>query len=275
MHWVRPALVLTLLPLAGCALGARPVAETFDPASHDELAVLVQAALADVEAASATALTATDRAQRALAASRRLFQLADRTLQQATVAWLAAHPEATCAEVLAADDQVDDRVRQDVVSWCTRGLELADEAAKARPDDVAVCLHQALHLSLLAWANGPARSLMAGYGPKMVKAIDRALLLDAKHDGGAPLRLQGRFRGQAPWPYGDVPKAKDALQQACAVASLPVNHLFYGDVLHKAGEVDAAVQQWQLATAAVADDATRWSVDELRTLARARVAAKP
>jgi hypothetical protein len=193
-------------------------------------------------------------------------------LQQATVAWLAAHPAATRAEVLAADDQVDGAVRQDVVSLCTRGLELADEAARARPDDVAVRLHQALHLSLLAWANGPARSLMAGYGPKMVKAIDQALALDGKHDGGAPLRLQGRFRGQAPWPYGDVPKAKDALQQACAVASLPVNHLFYGDVLHKAGETEAALQQWQLATTAMADESTRWSADLLRTLARARLA---
>lgn len=280
MPGARLALVLLLLPLAGCALGARPVAETLDPASHDELALLVQTALADVEAATggATASGSADpaeRAERALTASRRLFQLADRTLQQATVAWLAAHPEATRAEVLAADDQADGRVRQDVVSWCTRGLELADEAAKLRPDDVAVCLHQALHLSLLAWANGPARSLMAGYGPKMVHAIDQALRLDARHDGGAPLRLQGRFRGQAPWPYGDVPKAKDALQQACEVASLPVNHLFFGDVLHKAGEAEAAVQQWQRATTAAADESTRWSAELLRALARSRLAARP
>jgi hypothetical protein len=262
----RAALLLFLL-LPACALSARPVGEALGAAAADELQGLVQTALEAVQKAP-------DDAQAQLQASRRLFQLADRTLQQATAAWLAAHADASRAEVLAADDQVDAAVRQDVVSLCTRGLELADAAAASRPDDVAVRLHQALHLSLLAWANGPARSLMAGYGPKMVKAIDRALAFDARHDGGAPLRLQGRFRGQAPWPYGDVPKAKDALQQACAVASLPVNHLFFGDVLHKAGEVEAALQQWQLATTATLDDSTRWSADLLRTLARARLAAR-
>lgn len=267
-RWCRLATLLPWLLLPACALSARPVDETLGTTAADELQGLVQAALAAVPAAP-------DDAAAKLQASRRLFQLADRTLQQATAAWLAAHADASRAEVLAADDQVDGAVRQDVVSLCTRGLELADAAAAARPDDVAVRLHQALHLSLLAWANGPTRLLMAGYGPKMVKAIDQALAIDAEHDGGAPLRLQGRFRGQAPWPYGDVPKAKAALQQACAVASLPVNHLFFGDVLHKAGEAEAAVQQWQLATTAAADESTRWSADLLRELARARLAAKP
>ena len=264
----RLAALLPWLLLPACALSARPVDETLGTTAADELQGLVQAALDAVQKAPNDATAK-------LQASRRLFKLADRTLQQATAAWLGAHADATRAEVLAADDQVDAAVRQDVVSLCTRGLELADAAAAVRPDDVAVRLHQALHLSLLAWANGPTRSLMAGYGPKMVKAIDQALALDAQHDGGAPLRLQGRFRGQAPWPYGDVPKAKDALQQACAVSSLPVNHLFYGDVLQKAGEAEGALQQWQLATTAAADESTRWSADLLRELARARLAAKP
>ncbi len=264
----RLAALLPWLLLPACALSARPVDEALGAAAADELQGLVQTALEAVQKAP-------DDATAQLQASRRLFQLADRTLQQATAAWLAAHADASRAEVLAADDQVDAAVRQDVVSLCTRGLELADAAAASRPDDVAVRLHQALHLSLLAWANGPARSLMAGYGPKMVKAIDQALLLDARHDGAAPLRLQGRFRGQAPWPYGDVPKAKAALQQACEVASLPVNHLFFGDVLHKAGDVEAAVQQWQQATTAAADESTRWSAELLHTLARARLAGKP
>lgn len=266
-RFVRAAMLSWLL-LPACALSARPVDETLGPSSADELQGLVQTELAAVQAA-------TDDVDAKIRASRRLFQLADRTLQQATATWLAAHADASRADVLAADDQVDAAVRQDVVSLCTRGLELADAAAAVRPDDVAVRLHQALHLSLLAWANGPARSLMAGYGPKMVQAIDQALRLDARHDGGAPLRLQGRFRGQAPWPYGDVPKAKAALQQACEVASLPVNHLFFGDVLHKAGDVEAAEQQWQRATTAVADESTRWSAALLRTLAHARLASKP
>ena len=167
----RSTALLSWLLLPACALSARPVDETLGTNAADELQGLVQTALAAVQAAPADA-------EAQLQASRRLFQLADRTLQQATAAWLAAHADASRADVLAADDQVDAAVRQDVVSLCTRGLELADAAAAVRPDDVAVRLHQALHLSLLAWANGPARSLMAGYGPKMVKAIDQALLLD-------------------------------------------------------------------------------------------------
>lgn len=258
-----------LLVLGACALSARPVDETLGSAVvGDELHELVQRALAE-------AAQHPDDAALAIAASRRLFQLADRTLQQASTAWLRDHAEANLAEVLAADDQVEAVVRDDVVSLCTRGLELANAAAASRPDDPAARLHQALHLSLLAWANGPARSLMAGYGPKMVAAIDEALRLDAAHDGGAPLRLQGRFRGQAPWPYGDVPKAKESLQKACELASLPVNHLFLGDVLHKAGEGEAARAAWDRAVGAPADESTRWSAELLRELARARLAARP
>lgn len=258
-----------LLLLGACALSARPVDETLGSAAvGDELRELVQRALAEVERHP-------DDPALAIAASQCLFQLADRTLQQASTAWLRNHADAGLAEVLAADDQVEAKVRDDVVSLCTRGLDLANAAAAKTPDDVAARLHQALHLSLLAWANGPARSLMAGYGPKLVAAIDEALRLDAAHDGGAPLRLQGRFRGQAPWPYGDVPKAKESLQKACELASLPVNHLFFGDVLQKAGESDAARAQWKRAVEASADESTRWSAELLRELARARLAARP
>lgn len=258
-----------LLVLGACALSARPVDETLGAAAvGDDLRELVQHALAEVERHP-------DDAVQAIAASRCLFQLADRTLQQATAAWLQSHGDSALGSVLAADDQVEAAVRDDVVSLCTRGLELANAAATSRPDDPAARLHQALHLSLLAWANGPARSLMAGYGPKMVAAIDEALRLDAAHDGGAPLRLQGRFRGQAPWPYGDVPKAKESLQKACELASLPVNHLFFGDVLHKAGDGEAARAEWERAVGAPADESTRWSAELLRELARARLAARP
>lgn len=258
-----------LLALGACALSARPVDETLaGGSSADELHELVQRSLGEVQQHPEDVAAS-------VAASRCLFQLADRTLQSATTAWLRGHADASLAEVLAADDQVEAAVRDDVVSLCTRGLELANVAAAKAPENVAVRLHQALHLSLLAWANGPARSLMAGYGPKMVAAIDEALRLDAAHDGGAPLRLQGRFRGQAPWPYGDVPKAKESLQKACELASLPVNHLFLGDVLHKAGEGEAARAAWVRAVDAPADESTRWSAELLRELARARLAARP
>ncbi len=266
---------LGLLPvvwLAACALSAPPADDTLRPvaatAAADDIEALTQQALAAARASP------TD-AGLQVAAAQRLFQAAELRMQQASVAWLRAHADATLAQVLAADDQADDDVRRAVVSLCTTGLECADRAAELAKDDVGARLHQALHLSLLAWANGPARALMAGYGPKLAKATDAAVALAAGHDGAAPLRLQGRFRSQAPWPYGDLPAAVQALQTAVQQAPSVVNHLFLGDALHKQGKRDDARAQWLAASTAKADESTRWSAELLREQARARLAARP
>jgi hypothetical protein len=263
---------LATLALGGCTLSA--------PAADATLAAVASgpgAPAAALDALARDALTAAAAAPEDVGcletATRVLFQAADLRLQQATVAWLEANPGVDLVAVLAADDRLDDGVRTAVASLCQRGLELADQAAALAPDRVAVRLHQALHLSLLAWANGPTRSLFAGYGPKLVRAIDAAVALDPAHDGGAPLRLQGRFRGKAPWPYGDAAVARQASARAVATASLPVNLLFHGDVLAAAGELDAAVAQWRAAVTASADESTRWSAALLRELARRRLAA--
>jgi len=262
--------VAALLAAGGCALSAPPAATTLAATNPGDLAELdgrTRQALALAEQAPADV-------DAAIAASRWLFLAADLRLQRATVAWLAAHPEASRAEVLAADDQVADDVRSEIASLCTRGLQLADTAAQMRADDVRVRLHQALHVSLLAWANGPARSLFAGFGPKLVKAIDAAVALDPAHDGAAPLRLAGRFRGKAPWPYGDLAAAEQALARAVQLAPGIVNHLFYGDVLARLDRIDAANVQWQAAAAAAADETTQWSAELLRTQVRERLARR-
>jgi hypothetical protein len=250
-------------PPAEQTLGANPVADT---------------ATADLDQRTQQALAAVaqfpDDVAALVEASRFLFLAADRRLQQATVAWLAAHPAVARAEVLVADDQLGDDVRTGIASLCTRGLEFADRAAALAPNDVRARLHQALHLSLLAWANGPARSLFAGYGPKLVAAIDAAVAIDPAHDGAAPLRLSGRFRSKAPWPYGDLAAAEKSLLRAVELAPGIVNHLFCGDVLQLRDRPDAAEVQWRAAVAAAADDGTRWSVAPLRALAQARLASR-
>jgi hypothetical protein len=268
MVWHRAFLVCLLACLPGCALSAPPPEQTLalPGAAAHELDRLAERALAAARAAP-------DDVALQVAAAQRLFQAADRRLQRATLTWLEAHPAATRAEVLAAEDRVDDADRTSILSLCTTGLELAQQALAAEPDDVSAALHVALHLSLVAWANGPTRALFAGHGPKLVAAIDAVLALDHTFDGGAPLRLQGRFRGQAPWPYGDRELARKSLAEAVELRSVPVNHRFFGDVLAAAGEVDAALQQWQLAVEAPADESTRWSADLLRDLARRRLAA--
>lgn len=269
-----PLLALgTLSGLGACALSAPPAEATLAaprPAGADTGAELDRLTERAIEAARAAA----GDIDLQVAAAACLFQAADLRLQQATVQWLDAHPEAIRSEVLSAEDQIVDPARSEILSLCTTGLEFADRAAAAAPQHVGALLHQGLHLSLIAWANGPARSLFAGYGPRLVKAIDAALALDPGFDHGAPLRLQGRFRGKAPWPYGDLAAAKSALARAVALASVPVNHLFYGDVLAASGDSAAAEAQWALAIEAPADDSTRWSAELLRELARRRLGAK-
>jgi hypothetical protein len=229
----------------------------------------------DREAAEALAASKQrpDDADLALRAAAVLFQAADLRLQQGALSALDARRDADVAAVLAATDQVADGVRTEVLSLCTDGLAAADRAAASRPQDVAVQLHRALHLSFIAWANGPARSLFAGYGGKLVAAIDAAVAADPTFDHAAPLRLQGRFRAQAPWPYGDLPLAKTALARAVELAPIAINLLFSGDALWAGGDREAARAQWEAASTADGDESTRWSTPLLRELARRRLAA--
>lgn len=253
---------------AACAMTARPAEQALNTGA--EAAELEAGTRAAIDAARAAPADPALQVQ----ASAWLFQAADMRLQRGSVAWLEAHPEAPRGEVLAAEDHIDAQGREAILSLCTTGLEFADRAAALWPKDPATRLHQALHLSLIAWANGPARSLMAGYGTKLVAAIDVALALDRDFDHGAVLRLQGRFRSKAPWPYGDMAAALTALRRAVELASLPVNHLFLGDALAAHGDLEAARVQWQAVLTAEADASTRWSADLLRELARRRLAAK-
>jgi hypothetical protein len=254
---------------AACSLSAPPADATLGLASAGDIDELAAAALA-----AARAATGEEAAARQIEASQALFQAADLRLQRASKAWLDAHPAATLAEVVDAEECIGDDDRQAILSLCTAGLELATAARAASPREPAAALHVGLHLSLVAWVNGPMRSLVAGHGPALVTAIEDAVELDRTFDGGAPLRLQGRFRGRAPWPYGDRSLARESLAAAVALRSVPVSHLFYGDVLLALGDLDAAREQWRLAVEAPADASTRWSADLLRDLAQRRLAAR-
>ena len=259
------------LSLAACALTARPVEQTL---GHDAAAA---PSLAELDAATKDAVAASDAAPSDLrllvAAARWLFLAADLRLQRATVAALAAQPNATRKQVLGAADLVTADERTAILSLATAGLGYAERAVTLQPSEAAARLHVALHLSLVAWANGAARSIVAGFGPKLVQAIDAALALDREGEGGAALRLQGRFRSQAPWPYSDLKLARESLARAVELAGNPVNHLFYGDALAASGDAAAAEQQWRLAALAKDDSATRWSGAALRELAQRRLAA--
>lgn len=266
-------LAATLLLTAGCALSAPPATETLLPAGAPGAASAIAGSTPDAEAQQtlAAALAEPTDPVVAVAAARALFAAADHRLQLAVVDWLTAHPDASLAAVLAADDQVATPVRKEIVSLCQQGLELAQRAvADGRAE---ASLQVALHLSLLAWANGAARSLFAGYGPRLNQAIAAAVAADERVDGAGPLRLQGRFRTKAPWPYADLELAEQSLQHACALQPNTIHWLFLGDLLWARDRREEARAAWQRAMAAGDDDSTRWVGDLLRRQAAARLRA--
>jgi hypothetical protein len=261
--------LLGWLLAAGCALSAPPATDTLG-------AGIDPTALGTPDAAAQTALGAAlarpDDPALALAASRALFAAADHRLQAAVVDWLTAHPGAGIAAVVVADDQLGSALREQVVSLCQQGLELAQQAAMREPTGAAK-LQEALHLSMLAWANGATRALLAGFGPKLANAIAAAVAADEAVDGGGPLRLQGRFRSRAPWPYADLALAERSLRRAVELHSICIHWLFLGDVLWAADRRDEAQAAWQSAVNAGDDDSTRWVGDLLRRQAAARLRA--
>ena len=271
----RWALGVPVVVIAGCALTARPVGEL--PQERGQAVQETESDAVRLDRLAKEVLAASqarpEDAQAALAATVLLFQAADLHLQRGWVAALDARPGASIEQVLGADEWIAEELRGEILSLCTAGLEVAERAAALRPGDVAAELHRGLHLSLIAWANGPARSLLAGYGPRLVAAMDAAVAADPTFDHAAPLRLQGRFRGKAPWPFGDLELARSALSRACDQAPITVNRLFYGDVLWAAGEREAARDQWQAAASAEGVESTRWSQPLLQELARRRIAA--
>ncbi len=260
--------VVALLAIAvACALSAPPAEATLAAAADGEQRI--GDALARAEAAPHDAAAQVD-------AAAALLQAADLRLQRAVGVWLAAHPGATLAQVLDADDQVPDDVRTAIVSLCTRGLALAERADASASTQRRARLLQALHVSLLAWANGPARALLAGYGPRAVRAIDAAVAAartDEAADGAGALRLAGRFRDRAPWPYGDRELAERTLARAVELAPVVANLLFHGDVLARSQRAADAEAAWRAAATAPADPLGEWSAELLREQARARLRA--
>ncbi len=273
MPRLLPLLLLAFL-CSACALSAPPAESIL---AHADETVTADSSFAEIDRSAKSALQRSKDApadvDAALAAASLLFQAADARMQRATLAMLVGPVRDDVHAMLGIDARIGDPTRTEILSLCTSGLEVSNRAVAAEPSRAAAQLHLGLHLSLVSWANGPARSVFAGYGPRLVDAIDRAIAADATIDGCAPLRLQGRFRSQAPWPYRDLAIARSELTRAVELAPLVVNHLFLGDALWLDGDKSGAASQWQAAATASGSESTRWSDDALRELAKLRLAA--
>jgi tetratricopeptide (TPR) repeat protein len=267
----RPHWLWTMWLVSACTLTPAPVAEELT-ASGDQQCLAAVAAFRAQPTDATLALTAT----------RLLFVTADEAVQNALLEVARSLSSPDVAAVLAADRLLPAKVRERVVSLATTGAEIAEAAvaALARESDQAVLaarvdaqVYLALHLSFVAWANGPVASLMAGYATRIVAAMEAALALDPFSDHGAPLRLRGRFLARAPWPVGDLKKARELLTRAVKHAPLPIHHLFLGDALFALGEQPAAIQQWQSVLLAKPDATTASVAMMHREMAQLRLRA--
>ncbi|MFT6080931.1 MAG: tetratricopeptide (TPR) repeat protein [Planctomycetota bacterium] len=257
--------------VSACTLTPAPVAEELT-ASGDQQCLAAVAAFRAQPTDATLALTAT----------RLLFVTADEAVQNALLEVARSLSSPDVAAVLAADRLLPAKVRERVVSLATTGAEIAEAAvaALARESNQPVLaarvdaqVYLALHLSFVAWANGPVASLMAGYATRIVAAMEAALALDPFSDHGAPLRLRGRFLARAPWPVGDLKKARELLTRAVKHAPLPIHHLFLGDALFALGEQPAAIQQWQSVLLAKPDATTASVAMMHREMAQLRLRA--
>lgn len=258
--------------LRTAAADSRPTSAA-SPASWQQRAAEAIAAQ-DAECARSLALARAPGADAValVRASQWLFQAAELRMQCATLAALERTPARTWKEVDAADERIASADRDEILGLCTAGKDLAERALVLAPEDPGALLYSALHLSLVAWANGPARSLLAGYGKKLERAIAAVVAKAPEFDHGAPLRLQGRFLAEAPWPYGDATKARSTLVAACKLGPAPVTHLFLGDALADAGDLEGARREWTAATSAEDVPSTASSGPFHRELARLRLA---
>ncbi len=267
------AVILSMVALgAGCALQAPPALSTLNVAASDPAAAQFSAIDSLAKAALLASDGSPDNDELAVRAASLLFQAADARAQCAIVA--ASVDGDPVDIVLAADDRVSAEVRKQVASLCSDGLGAAERVVARHPDNPAAQLQRGLCLCLLAWANGSVRSLVQGFGPRILDAIDKSVAGDAKADDCAALRLQGRFLHKAPWPLRDREVARAALLRAVDEAPCLLNFLFLGDALWSEGDRDGAIDAWRKAVDARCGDSARWSEAPLRELTRRRLAGK-
>lgn len=267
--WRRLRLSTTFVALAAgaCSLTAPPAEDVLRTGEVDDQRC---------EAAVAAFRARPDDPEVALQTARVLFEAADLTVQQALVAEAEQVAGASVADVLAVEDELPDAVRERVLGLASTGAEAAQVAVDAPLQGDALVEANVLlaqHLSFVAWANGPMRSLMAGYGGRIQAAMARALELDATWDHGAPLRLKGRFLCEAPWPLRDRDASLELLRRAVEQRALPIHHLFLGDVLSERGDAAGAIEQWRMVANAEADETTRRVAPFHRRMAALRLQA--
>lgn len=255
------ALLVTLS--AGCAVH-RPALDDLLGAGRTEAEratvgarIVAAIAAADVRAGEcrmAAANRPTDPAAQ-LAAAKALFVAAELRTECALRTVLAASPPNDVDALLELEGDGPAQPWQgEVLALATAGIAHAESAVADRELAAGAQHYLALHLALTARAQGVARSLLAGLGPRLAAATRAAMAADPSFENGAPLVLRGRFLAQAPWPYGDSAAALELLERAFDLGPTVPGAQFYGDELWRLGRFAAARTAWRAAAAVDTDD---------------------
>jgi tetratricopeptide (TPR) repeat protein len=175
------------------------------------------------------------------------------------------------ADVLDAENRLDDAQRGRVRAMAEASIGCARRAIALAPDDVTGRFALAMGLALTALTKSRTAALMEGLPGDIREAADAALALDRTYHGGAPLALKGRFLAAAPWPVADLPKADELLREAVRVGPYAMHWVFLGDLRWRQGRKDEARTAWQAAATALVHPTFHEAEAAIRDLIRFRL----
>ncbi|HEX3696955.1 MAG TPA: tetratricopeptide repeat protein [Polyangia bacterium] len=102
-------------------------------------------------------------------------------------------------------------------AWGKQGWDLAEQAIKANPNDVAGHYYAAVCMGSYALGLGIMRALSQGLEGKFKERLKRAEELEPKYQNGGIFIAWGRFYDKLPWPKRDRKKAQQYERQAMQV----------------------------------------------------------
>ena len=206
-----------------------------------------------------------------MTASNALMLNADLRLQTALAFQFDPRDLPSPMELIDGENDLSGALKSEIRSLSKSSRELAERALDLRPDDPGARLLSAFGLSLVLWSLSPLQAAAHGGAGTLAK---NTASLTADHPGfeaAAPLRLQGRFRSRAPWPYADRKLGVTSLESAVERAPVPLNLLFLGDAYWIVDRKDEAVEMWERATQAETGDGPQDSAPLVRESARLRI----
>lgn len=204
-------------------------------------------------------------------ASNALMLNADLRLQAALAFQFDPQDLPSPMELIDGENDLPGALKSEIRSLSKSSRELAERALDLRPDDPGARMLSAFGLSLVLWSLSPLQAAAHGGVGTLAGSV---AWLASKHPGfeaAAPLRLQGRFRSRAPWPYANRKLGVTSLESAVERAPVPLNLLFLGDAYWIVDRTEEAVAAWERATTAETGDGPQDSAPLVRESARLRV----